>query len=143
MSSPLCISLVATFQLLACHENWWKIQKLDFIEIHELLPKMCVSDTHNIAPSSCKGPHRAPVTNILVSMECFAMMAAVWKELLSKGAQLRAYLQQTVHGAWNYQGSAWVVYDWLYQKWALSQQRLDWMQEDPSSTMRCFPTKQE
>ena len=32
--------------------------------------------------------------------------------------------------AWNYQGSAWVVYDWLYQKWALSQQRLDWMQED-------------
>ena len=57
-----------------------KIQKLDCVEMLELLLEMWVSATQDTAPSSRKEPHKAPVSNIWVLMECFAMMAAVLEE---------------------------------------------------------------
>ena len=57
-----------------------KIQNLDFIEMYELLPEVWVSDTQDVAPSCRKVARKAPVTDILVWTECFALMAAVVAE---------------------------------------------------------------
>ena len=107
--------------------------------MYELLPEMWVSDNQDAAPSRRKVPRRAPVTDILVWTECFALMVAVLAERFpSKAPQLWAYLRRIMHAARNYHGLAWVAYDRLYRRQALSQHSLDWAQEDSALYNEAF-----
>ena len=104
-----------------------KIQNLDFIEISELLPEAWIPDIDE----SQKPRRRSPISDILVWVECFILMAADLAEKFpTKAPQLFAYMRRIVHAARNYRGMAWVAYDRLYCRQVAAHRSLDWAIED-------------
>lgn len=115
---------------------------LEFTEISELLPEACHADQGQ-AKSCCRQGRRqtrqTPVTNILVWLECYRLLAAVL------GAAYPAYIgdlvayQQTIIGACrNYEEVAWVIYDRVYCCWATAQRALNWAWVDTGFYQQTF-----
>lgn len=116
-----------------------KIQSLEFVEISELLPEAWIPDMDELSTPNRGMPRRAPVSDILVWTECFALMAAVLAEKFpAKSPQLFAYMRRVVHAAKNFRGTAWVAYDRLYRRQAAAQRSLDWATEDAALYNEAF-----
>ena len=116
-----------------------RIVKLEFVEMSEMLPETWVPESQDTLGGPRRISRRGPITDILVWVECFSLMAAVLAEKFpAKAPQLWAYLRRIVHAARNYQGSAWVAYDRLYRRQALAHHSLDWAQEDSALYNEAF-----
>lgn len=104
-----------------------KILDLEFVEMSELLPDAWHDDPAPEAGHIRRRPRRAPVTDIILWLECFARMASVIAtKFPSKSPELWAYQTTILRAAKNYEGSAWVAYDRQYRREALSRQDLNW-----------------
>ena len=106
-----------------------RIEKLEFIEMAELLPETWASDqqgTRDIGPQQ-KQIRRGPVTDILVWVECFSLLASVLAaKHPEKTPQLWAYQRRIVQSCRNFDDRAWVAYDRIYSRQALANRSLDW-----------------
>ena len=118
-----------------------KIQSLDFVEMSDLLPEAWIPDA-NESPSSIHGRKfrkRTPVADILVSTECYALMAAVLAEKFPTfSPRLFAYIRRVVHAEKNFRGTAWVAYDRLYRCQAAARRSLAWALEDSALYNEAF-----
>ena len=95
---------------------------MDFVEMNEMLSESWIPEAQDVSPALRRPSHRAPVTDVLdVS-----------------APQLFTYLRRIVHAARNFQGSAWVAYECLYQRQALARHSLDWAQEDSALYNEAF-----
>ena len=56
------------------------ILKLEFMEMSEMLPETWLLETRETASGLRRMVHRAPITEILVLVECFSLMAVVLTE---------------------------------------------------------------
>ena len=98
-----------------------RINSLEFVEMSELLPEAWVPEPHDQAAAPRRPSRCTPVTDILVWTECYSLMAAVLAEKYpDKAPQFLAYLRRIVHAARNFHGTAWVAYDRLYHRQALT-----------------------
>ena len=96
-----------------------------------MLLESWIPETQDVSPALRRPSRRAPITDVVAWTECFALMAAVIAEKFS-------YLRRIVHAARNFQGSAWVAYECLYQRQALARHSLDWAQEDSALYNEAF-----
>ena len=82
---------------------------------------------------------RGPVTDILVWLECFSLLAGVLaKKYPEKAPEFFAYQKRIVHTSRNFEGPTWVAYDRAYRRQALSSHSLDWSVEDPALYNEAF-----
>jgi len=118
-----------------------RIENLEFVEMAEMLPETWASViplTHDSAMPR-RPITRGPVTDILVWIECFGLLAGVLaKKFPDKAPELFAYLKRIVHASRNFEGSTWVAYDRAYRRQALASRSLDWSIEDPSLYNEAF-----
>ena len=79
------------------------IVKLEFVEMSEMLSETWVSKSQDTPGRPCRISRRGPITDTLVWVEYFSLMAAVLAERYPRKApQLWAYLRCIVHAAHNY-----------------------------------------
>ena len=106
-----------------------------------MLPEAWWPETQDTSTCSLsrRPSRRSPVTDILVWVECYSMMAAVLAgKYPDKAPQLLAYRRRIVHAARNFHGSAWVAYDRVYRRQALARRSLEWAQEDSALYNEAF-----
>ena len=110
-----------------------QILELEYVNMAELVP-----DTWRYEEEGSKCCHqsrrtsrRAPVTDILLWLECYASMAALLATRYpNKAAELVAY-QRTIFCAHrDFEGEAWATYDTCYRRQAAAKKSLDWSQVD-------------
>ena len=109
-----------------------RILDLEFVDMSELL-----SETWSTTEEESKCCHqrrstrRAPVSNILVWVECFSYMAAILaSHFPDKIVQLMAYQRTIVHAHRSFVGDGWAIYDTCYRRKAAAVKSLDWGQID-------------
>jgi len=74
---------------------------------------------------------RAPISNILVWVECYSYMVAILASRYpDKMAQLMAYQRTIVHAHRSFVGDGWAIYDTCYRRKAAATKSLDWGQID-------------
>ena len=74
---------------------------------------------------------RAPVTDILLWLECYASMAALLATRYpNKAAELLAYQRTILCAHRDFEGEAWATYDTCYRRQAAAKKSLDWSQVD-------------
>ena len=104
------------------------IQNLEFTEMAKLLLLEAWSGE---SLSSDQGqphrrPHRLPVTDILLWLECFSMIASVLRmEFPDKAAEFWAYQTSIIKAARNFKGNVWVAYDHQYRREVLVKRDLN------------------
>ena len=117
-----------------------RILDLEFIEMNELLPEAWGIE----APQPCcqgsrRPSRRAPVSDIMVWVECFSTLVAV---LASKYPQhvpdFMAYQKAIVRASRNFEGSSWVVYDRCYRRQAAATKNLVWSIPDSALYNEAF-----
>ena len=122
-----------------------KIQNLDFVEIAELLLEAWGTADEDDA-KCCHQRHsslRAPVTNILVWVECYAYMVAILAaQYPHKIDQLMAYQHTIVRVHRSFIRDGWILYDACYHRKAVAAKSLDWGQIDFSLYNKTFTCRQ-
>lgn len=107
----------------------------------EMLPETWASITPLVQDSAMprRPITRGPVTDILVWLECFSLLAGVLaKKYPEKAPEFFAYQKRIVHTSRNFEGATWVAYDRAYRRQALSSHSLDWSVEDPALYNEAF-----
>ena len=108
-----------------------RIESLEFVEMAELLQESWSLESADMNPLLKPHGRRAPVTDILVWIECFAGMAAILaRRYPQKTPELFAYMRRIANAARKYEGAAWVTYDRVYRRQAASRRTLNWSLED-------------
>ena len=76
---------------------------------------------------SRRAPKRAPVTDILLWIECYASMAALLvTRYPNKAVELLAYQRTILCAHRDFEGEAWATYDTCYRRQAAARKSLDW-----------------
>ncbi len=117
-----------------------KILDLDFVEMGDLLPEAWgVEASQSCCPGSRRQTRRAPVTDILLWVECFSVLVSV---LASKHPErvpdFMAYQKSIVKASRNFEGTAWVVYDRCYRRQAAATKSLAWGTPDSALYNEAF-----
>jgi len=109
-----------------------RILDLEFVDMSELL-----SEAWSTVEEESKCCHqrrpsrRAPISNILVWVECYSYMVAILASRYpDKTAQLMAYQRTIVHAHRSFVGDGWAIYDTCYRRKAAATKSLDWGQID-------------
>ena len=85
-----------------------RIENLEFIEMAEMLPETWASVTPLVQdPAMPRRPiTRGPVTDILIWLECFSLLAGVLaKKYQDKKPGFLAYKRRIVHTSCNFEGA--------------------------------------
>ena len=111
-----------------------KILDLEFIDMAELVPDAWQHGDDNstgCCSHSRRAPKRGPVTDILLWVECFSMLAGVLTTKYPERApELMAYQKTIVHASRSFAGDHWVTYDLCYRRRAAANKSLHWSQID-------------
>ena len=107
-----------------------KILNLEFTEMSELVPEswgmeseMTSQCCHQARPQ----PRRGPITDIILWLECYSSLVAVLATRYPQYIGNFMPYQHTINRAsTNYEGSAWVVYDWCFRRRAAATKSLSW-----------------
>ena len=107
-----------------------KILDLEFVDMAELVPDAW-QPPEDENPKCCHQPRRAPkrgpVTDILLWVECFSMMAGILTTKYPERApDLFAYQKTIVHASRSFSGDHWVTYDLCYRRQAAATKSLRW-----------------
>ena len=84
-------------------------------------------------------PHRPPVTDVKLWLECYARMAALLvTRFPAKGPELWAYQTTIMRAAHNYEGANWVAYDRQFRRDMLARKDLNWSTPSPRLYSEAF-----
>ena len=107
-----------------------RILDFDFVEMSDMLPDAWQEDSipgYDPLSSSRRVVRRAPITEITLWLEGFGRLASVLTSRYpGKAAEMWAYQSSIIRAARNYDGTAWVVYDWQFRREALARRDLNW-----------------
>ena len=96
----------------------------------ELMPDAWQSpedDAHKCCHAPRRAPKRGPVTDILLWVECFSIMAGVLTSKYPDCAQdLFSYQKTIVHASRSFSGDSWVTYDLCYRRQAATTKSMKW-----------------
>ena len=119
-----------------------KIIDLEYVDMAELVPdtwRYGEEDGSKCCHQSRRSSRRAPVTDILLWLECYTTMAAILvSQYPSKAAELLAYQRTILCAHRDFEGTAWVTYDTCYRRQAAAKKSLDWSQMDFSLYNQTF-----
>ena len=88
-------------------------------------------DSNKCCSHARKTPKRGPVTDILLWVECFSIMAGILTTRYPDRAQdLFAYQKTIVHASRSFSGDHWVTYDLCYRRQAAATKSLQWSNID-------------
>ena len=87
----------------------------------ELLPD---DEPNKCCHEEWRPPKRGPVTDILLWVECFSIMATVLT------SDFFTYQKTIVHASRSFSGDHWVTYDLCYRRQAAVRKTLQWLQID-------------
>ena len=109
-----------------------KILDLEFIDMAELVPDAWQQgEDTNTGCCSRLTPKRGPVTDILLWVECYSILAGVLTTKYPERApDLMAYQKTIVHASRSFAGEHWVTYDMCYRRQAAANKSLHWAQID-------------
>lgn len=122
-----------------------KIRKLEFIEMHELLPEnwpdlTTEEESKYYATFGKKKP--PPVTNILTWVECYASLASVLATTYPTFIpEFMAYLSTIVKCHRRYEGLGWFSYDRAFRRQAANTKNLQWSKTDSTLFSLAFTGK--
>ena len=118
-----------------------RIWDLEFIEMSELLPESWeIEATQQTCCQATRRPsRRAPVTDILIWVECFSTFVAVISvKFPGSVPDMMAYQKSIVRASRNFEGTAWAVYDRCYRRRAAASKDLRWSVPDSALYNEAF-----
>ena len=118
-----------------------KILDLEYIEMAELLPEswQAVEETLSCCHQSGRRLKRAPVTDILTWLDCYATLVAVLCTVYAQfSPEFMAYQKTILKAARDFEGTCWVTYDSCYRRQAALNKDLSWSRRDPDLYQEAF-----
>ena len=127
-----------------------RVVNLEFVEMYELLPESWLVAEGN---DSEGGGHekllalfpkrrRAPVTDVLVWVQCFsAMVGALSTTYPDKVPEFMAYQALIVKCSRDYEGLGWVMYDRAFRRQVAVTKDLNWSKLNPTLHSLCLAGK--
>ena len=106
-----------------------RIQDLEYVEMSELVPDAWrfQEDEQKCCHQIRRIPRRGPVTDILLWVECYALLVSVLAtKFPEKIPQLMAYQQTIVKAHRTFIGEGWVTYDACFRRKASFTKSLEW-----------------
>ena len=117
---------------------------LEFVEMADMLPDFWQDEAQRLVVFDTQLTPRRVGRKVLVQdisqwTECFSRMAAVLvARYPNKSPELWAYQASIVRVAHNFEGTAWVAYDWQYRREAFASRDLDWLQPNARLYSKAF-----
>ncbi len=122
-----------------------KISKLEFVDMHELLPKnwpdLKVEDQSRFYATFGK-KKAPPVTNILIWTECYATLVSVLSASYPAYVpEFTAYLSIIIKSHKRFEGMGWCAYDRAFRRQAAATKNLHWSKTDSTLFSMAFTGK--
>ena len=121
-----------------------KIVNLEFVEMRDLMPESWLRDDEEVAKNVLSLPRRksAPMTNILLWVQCFAGIVGVFSTQYAQVVpELMAYMATIVKCSRDFEGVAWAQYDGAYRRQMAQTKDLRWSRLNPTLFSLCFAGK--
>ena len=123
-----------------------KILKLEFVEIHELLPETWLSSIDEEPSKCCSGStkekKRKPVTNIFTWLQGFAsLVSALSTKYPTMVPEFLAYQSTIVKCYKDFEGLGWAQYDRAFRRQVAVTKDLRWSQINGTLYSLCFAGK--
>ena len=118
-----------------------KIARLEYVEMAELQPEAWLLEDQGDTKCCHSIPkrRRAPVTDVLTWVQCFASLASVLSRIYpNQVPELMAYMSTIVRCQKEFEGLGWMQYDTAFRRQAAISKDLYWGKINPTLYSICF-----